>query len=141
MKLNVYQIKQLFLLKTKYATASVVATTVEYVLYSVFKYFGLAIQVAQVLSYACGMIVNFILQKKFVFKLQRSVLKAFILAMGVSFGGMLLNYLIFTSLIKLPFFQQTNFDYLAKIIATGCVFFYNFYLKRYVFEKRFFSVD
>jgi putative flippase GtrA len=63
------------------------------------------------------------------------------MAMIVSLGGMLLNYLIFTSVMRIDFFAQSHYDYLAKMIATACVFFYNFYLKRFVFEKRFFSVD
>jgi putative flippase GtrA len=141
MKLNFYQIKQLLLLKTKYATTSLVATVVEYILYSVFKYFDMGIKLAQVLSYACGILVNFFLQKKYVFQLNRSLINAFLMAMIVSLGGMLLNYLIFTSVMRIDFFAQSHYDYLAKMIATACVFFYNFYLKRFVFEKRFFSVD
>ena len=139
MKISLHQLKQLVLLKTKYATASLVATSVEYSLYALFKYLGLSKVWAQIASYSCGMIVNFLLQKRFVFDLKRSVRKAFALSMLVSLGGMGLNFLIFSSLLKVPFFD--NYDYLAKIIATGVVFFYNFYLKRYVFEKRFFSVD
>lgn len=139
MKIDIQHIKKLVALKAKYATTSLVATAVEYGLYALFKYLGFTKQIAQVISYGCGMLVNFILQKKFVFDLKRSLGKAFILAMLVSLGGMALNFLIFTALLKIPFFN--NYDYLAKIGATGMVFFYNFYLKRYVFEKRFFSVD
>ena len=139
MKFSLQQLKKLFLLKTKYATASLVATAVEYSLYAFFKYLGLSKQMAQICSYTCGMILNFILQKRFVFDLKRSLTSAFLLAMLVSIGGMGLNFLIFTSLLQIPFFNE--YDYLAKIGATGVVFFYNFYLKRYVFEKRFFSVD
>jgi len=30
-----------------------------------------------------------------------------------------------------------EYQALTKLIATGIVFFYNFYLKRYVFERKF----
>ena len=137
--MNWDQIKKLIGLKAKFATTSVIATAVEYLLYTIFRFGGMDKQVGQIISYSCGMIVNFLLQKRFVFDLKRSVSKAFILAMLVSLGGMALNFTIFSLLLKLPFFEQ--YDYLAKLCATGLVFFYNFYLKRFVFEKRFFTVD
>ena len=135
MKISWKQLKDLARLKAKFATTSVIATSVEYLMYSIFNYAGLSKRLSQVLSYACGMIVNFLLQKRFVFDLKRSVSKAFLLSMLVSLGGMAINYAIFSSLLRIPFFEQHH--YLAKLGATGIVFFYNFYLKRYVFEKRF----
>ena len=125
----------LLMLKAKFATTSLVATVVEYSLYTVFIWWGNALRLAQLLSYGVGMVVNFLLQKRFVFDLKRSVGQAFLGAMIVSLGGMTLNYFIFSWLVTIPFFG--NYHYLAKIMATGVVFFYNFYLKRYVFEKRF----
>jgi hypothetical protein len=38
-------------------------------------------------------------------------------------------------LIKIPFLNQHH--YLAKVMTSGMIFFYNFYLKRYSFEKKF----
>jgi putative flippase GtrA len=85
------------------------------------------------------MIVNFFLQKRFVFALQRKVHTAFILAIVVSLGGIALGTLIIWALNHWPFFQVHQ--YITKLCATGLVFFYNFYLKRFVFEKRFLSFD
>lgn len=131
------KLKDLFLLKAKFAMTSAVATTLDYVVYLslVNRVFSPAL--SNVISYSCGMVLNFILQKRFVFDLQRSVSKAFMLSMLVSLGGMGLSTLIVSSLSKIDFFDTRQ--YITKIIATGMVFFYNFYLKRYVFEKRFIS--
>lgn len=116
---------------------SAIATILDYVVYLslVNRIFSPAI--SNVISYSCGMVLNFILQKRFVFDLQRSVSKAFGLSMLVSFGGMGLSTLIVSGLSRIEFFDTRQ--YITKIIATGMVFFYNFYLKRYVFEKRFIS--
>jgi len=38
-----------------------------------------------------------------------------------------------------PFFAERQ--YLTKILATGMIFFYNFYTKRFIFERRLFEVD
>ena len=129
--------KDLFLLKAKFAMTSAVATTLDYVVYLslVNRVFSPAI--SNVISYSCGMVLNFILQKRFVFDLQRSVSKAFALSMLVSLGGMGLSTLIVSGLSTVDFFDTRQ--YITKIIATGVVFFYNFYLKRYVFEKKFIS--
>lgn len=131
------KIKSLFLLKAKFAMTSAVATTLDYVVYLslVNRVFSPAI--SNVISYSCGMVLNFILQKRFVFDLKRSVSKAFGLSMLVSLGGMGLSTLIVSSLSRVDFFDTRQ--YITKMIATGLVFFYNFYLKRYVFEKKFIS--
>lgn len=131
------KIKNLFLLKAKFAMTSAVATTLDYVVYLALVNRVFSPVVSNVISYSCGMVLNFILQKRFVFNLQRSVSKAFGLSMLVSFGGMGLSTLIVYSLSQIVFFDTRQ--YITKIIATGVVFFYNFYLKRYVFEKKFIS--
>ena len=68
----------LFLLKAKFATTSLVATIVEYSLYTLLIWWGNSLRLAQLLSYGVGMIVNFLLQKLFVFDLKRSVGQAFL---------------------------------------------------------------
>lgn len=131
-----HKLVKLFLLKIKYATTSLIATTLEYGLYSVFVY-GLAIgkTKAHITSYAIAMVTNFILQRFFVFEVNRSVYKVFAMAMTVSLGGLLLSSLIFSGLMSIAFFAHNH--YLAKVIASGTIFLYNFYLKRYAFEKKF----
>lgn len=130
-----HKIVQLFLLKAKYATTSAIATLLEYVVFGILKYQGFTGTYAHIVSYACGMVFNFVLQKRFIFDLKRSVSTAFLLAMLVSLGGMTLSTGIFVGLTQIQWFYEN--DYAAKLIATGIVFFYNFYLKRFVFEKKF----
>ncbi len=130
---------RLFLLKGRFALTSSVATAIDYVLYLVLVHSWLPPVSANVVSYSCGMVVNFMLQKRFVFTLQRSVSRAFLLAILVSLGGMALSTGIIYFLSKIEFFISRQ--YLAKLGATGIVFFYNFYLKRFVFEKRFITSD
>lgn len=125
----------LALLKAKFATTSLVATATEYLAYALFIYLGVALKPAQLVSYGFAMILNFFLQKQFVFELNRSTKQAFFLAILVSFGGMGLNFLIYSNLIKVEWLELNH--YIPKLIATGIVFFYNFYLKRYVFERKF----
>ena len=135
MKFAFEKLLELGLLKAKFATTGLVATAIEYVLYALLVNYGLALKSAQLLSYAVAMVVNFLLQKRFVFKLQRSTRQAFFGAVLVSLGGMALNFLIYSTLINIEFFKVNHF--ISKLLATGIVFFYNFYFKRYVFEKKF----
>lgn len=126
----------LFLLKGKYATASFVATLWEYTLYSLFIYVLLIDKTkAHISSFAIAMVTNFFLQRFFVFQLNRPILKVFAIAMTVSMGGLFLSSFLFFSLMKIAFFVKNH--YLAKVLASGTTFLYNFYLKRYAFEKKF----
>lgn len=131
-----HKLAKLFLLKGKYAIASFVATLWEYALYSLFVYvFVLDKTVAHISSFAIAMVTNFFLQRFFVFQLNRPVLKVFVIAMSVSLGGLLLSSVIFSSLMKIAFFAKNH--YLAKVMASATTFLYNFYLKRFAFEKKF----
>jgi putative flippase GtrA len=130
---------KLFALKAKFAMTSAIATGIDYTVYLVLVERVFSPVVSNIISYSCGMVVNFLLQKRFVFSLERSVGKAFLGAVLVSLGGMLLSTGIIYGLTQLDFFNE--YQFITKLIATGLVFFYNFYFKRYVFEKRFFSVD
>jgi len=126
---------ELFRLKVKYAMSSAIATAVDYGVY--FSLVGRIFQpaIAQMIAYPCGVVVNFLLQKRFVFQLERSPWHAFGLAALVSVGGMLLSSGIIHGLTQMVFFNRNQL--IAKILTSGIVFFYNFYLKRYVFERRF----
>lgn len=131
------QLKSLLQLKLKYAASAGIATAVDYAIF-----FGLknalhfSATLAQPFAYAAGVLVNFVLQKRFVFELKRSVWSAFGLALLVSLGGLLLSTgIIYVLDTHFPFFQQNAL--LAKLLTSGIVFFYNFYLKRLVFEGKF----
>jgi putative flippase GtrA len=132
--------KKLFLIKAKYATTSAIATSIDVGIFlGLVNYGGLSRVTANIISYSCGMAVNFLLQKRFVFKLQRSTWSAFLLSALVSIGGLSLNTFLVWILSRIP--MVGLYPLVPKLLATGVVFFYNFYLKRYVFEKRMFSVD
>lgn len=131
--------RKLFLLKAKFALSSLVATSVNIGLYMVLVNKILPPVPSEVIAYSVAVIINFILQRRFVFDLRRKLSHAFWLSMLVSLGGLLLSTGIIYSLNQLLFFQQNQL--VTKLCAVGIVFFYNFYFKRYVFEKRFFEVE
>lgn len=137
----VQKLKKLFFIQLRFALTSSMATLVDLGLWTLLTYLELlAPEPANIVSGFCGMVVNFFLQKRYVFDLQRKVSTAFIMALVVSLGGIALGTFIISLLVQIPFFTG-DFQILAKLCATGIVFFYNFFLKRYVFEKRFFEVD
>ena len=132
-------LKKLFLLKVKFAMTSSVATLIDYSLYLLLVYTLFQPVPSNIISSSCGMVVNFFLQKQFVFDLKRKLYTAFFLAIAVSIGGIALGTSIIWALNHWNFFQVHQ--YITKLCATGLVFFYNFYLKRFVFEKRFLTFD
>jgi putative flippase GtrA len=87
---------------------------------------------ATVIAYSSSVLLNFFMQRYFVFELRRSVRSAFALSMLVSLGGLLLDWGIVTGLHQFPFLGDQ--EWVIKGVATGIVFFYNFYAKRRVFE-------
>jgi len=131
------KIKTLLQLKLKYAASAGIATAVDYgIFFSLKNLLHYSATYAQPPAYAAGVIVNFLLQKRFVFDLKRSAWSAFGLALVVSMGGLLLSTGIIYLLDNyIPYFQQQTL--LAKLLTSGIVFFYNFYLKRLVFEGKF----
>ena len=84
-----------------------------------------------------GMIINFILQKRYVFILHRKLDAAFALSIGFSLLGIIIGSTIIGLLVKIDFFSENPF--ITKLIVTGLIFFYNFYTKRFAFEKQFLS--
>jgi putative flippase GtrA len=125
----------LFKLKFKFAMTSAIATALDYVLYMVLVTWFFAPVVSNIISYSISVVVNFSLQKRYIFTLERKVRTAFLLSVLVSVGGLILSTAIIYVLTKQAFFMEQQL--ITKLIATGLVFFYNFYLKRFVFEKRF----
>ena len=125
----------LFQMKARSAMTGAVATTVDYVIYLLLVGRLFSPVVSNIISYSCGMVINFVLQKRFVFVLQGSAYRAFLLSLMVSMGGMALSTGIIYGLTQMDFFN--HHQYITKLCATGVVFFYNFYLKRYVFERKF----
>lgn len=89
---------------------------------------------ATLIAYWSSVLLNFVLQRHFVFELNRSLRSAFVLSLLVSVGGMGLDWLIVTGLHRFPVLGQA--EWLIKGAAISIVFFYNFYAKRRVFEGK-----
>ncbi len=123
------------MMKVRFAMSSSIATTVDYVLYQVLVKYVFSPVTSNIISATVGMLINFVLHKKYIFKLNRSVKAAFLISLLVSIGGISIGTFIVKYLNGINFFN-TN-QYIIKAIATGIVFFYNFYMKRFAFEKKF----
>jgi len=123
-------------MKTKFAASSGVATLVDMGIFALLsRVTSIPVEIINIFSSLVGMVINFLLQKKYIFQLNRKVRTAFLLSLIVSLGGIIISTSIIYGLKTIDIFQ--SYPILAKIIATGIVFFYNFYLKRFSFEKKF----
>ncbi len=130
------KIKQLFLLKSKFLVTSIIATAVDIGIYLLLYYqFGQPAVISQSIAYPIAVIFNFLLQKWFIFETNRKASTTFLLAMMVSGIGYLLSLLLVFGLDQVSFLHENQFA--LKFIEKGMLFFYNFYLKRFAFEKRF----
>lgn len=118
--------------KIPFAMTGLVATGINYGMYLFLVDRVLPPGPATVVAYSSSVILNFFLQRYFVFELRRSLRSAFVLSMGVSVVGLFLDWLIVVGLHRFPLFGDQ--EWIIKLVATGIVFFYNFYAKRRVFE-------
>lgn len=125
--------------KLKFGMSSIVATSADYGLFwglvifqgGIFSEFW-----GNMISNSAGMLINFMLQKRFVFELKRNVYLVFVMSVLISLVGVLLGSTIIKLLVDhIQLFESYKIG--AKFVATGTIFFYNFYLKRYAFEDRF----
>ena len=121
--------------KVRFAVGGALATGIDYLIYFPLFEQGVAPVKAQVIAYSVSVMVNFLFQKYFVFEQQGSTRATFMWSMLVSLGGLVLSTGIIYVLNRYAFFQE--YQIIAKLMTTGLVFFYNFYCKRYVFERRF----
>lgn len=126
---------ELFQLKLRFAMTGAVATGVDYVVYLALVNRIFAPVVSNLISYPCGVLVNFVLHRRFVFHLQGSTSRAFGLSVLVSAGGLGLSTLLIYGLSQIDFFAAHQ--PVTKLASAFVVFFYNFYLKRFVFEGKF----
>ena len=120
--------------KLPFAATGLVATGINYGVYLLLVDRYLPPGPATLIAYSSSVVLNFFLQRYFVFSLNRSLRSAFALSMLVSVGGLGLDWLIVTGLHRFPLLGRA--EWLIKLVATGIVFFYNFYLKRRVFEGK-----
>jgi len=128
------KVKELLSLKSKFAVTSVIATSTDYLLFMGFIWLGWAHNWAFSAAYFLAVLLNYYLQKTYVFESKRSNQKTFWGAMLVSGSGLLIGHFIMTYLSGFAFFDA--YPILAKLLITGLLFFYNFYAKRWVFEGK-----
>lgn len=135
--------------KIPFAITGFVATGINYGLYLFLVDRYLPYMPATVIAYSSSVVLNFFMQRYFVFELRRSLRSAFLLSMLVSLGGLFLDAAIvwflhtdwvtqwmeqFILATRRSHVLPKSNEWLIKGIATVLVFFYNFYLKRLVFE-------
>ncbi len=120
--------------KIPFAITGIIATALNYGLYLLLvdRYFTPV--PASMIAYSSSVLLNFVLQRYFVFELKRSIRSAFAYSMLVSLGGLLLDATLVWALDHNDFLSARQ--YILKLIVTGIVFFYNYYGKRLVFEGR-----
>jgi putative flippase GtrA len=123
--------------KFKFGLTSSLATLVDYGLYvALTMLFFLNESLSHTISYSTGMILNFFMQRRFIFKTNRKVMHVFGLSVIFSLIGWVLSQAMFNILIHSFAFFKT-YDILAKILTTATTFLYNFYTKRFSFEKKY----
>ncbi|MBN2350476.1 MAG: GtrA family protein [Bacteroidales bacterium] len=130
-------LKEFFIPKFKFALTSSVATAVDYGSYLLLVNNLFSPVISNIISQTSGIIVNFILQKRFVFLMKRNLYAAFFLSILFSLIGLGLGTSFIYLLNKHEFFSVHQ--YITKFIVTGFIFFYNFYTKRFAFEKKIIS--
>ncbi|MEM0994846.1 MAG: GtrA family protein [Bacteroidota bacterium] len=128
--------KELLKLKSKFLVTAVIATAIDIGLY-LLLYHQLAWSevAAQSVAYPIAVLCKFFLEKYFVFESNRKAGQTFALAMLVSGIGYLLSLGLVYLLSQNTFLAAHQL--LLKIVEKGLLFFYNFYFKRFAFEKRF----
>ncbi len=119
--------------KLKFAGSGAIATSVDYVVY-VLLVSSLEPVMSNVISYSLAVVVNFLLQKKFIFTPTRKTSEALIMSIAFSVAGLMLGTLLIYLLNETHLFNANQYS--IKLIVTGIVFFYNFYTKRFAFENR-----
>jgi len=128
--------RNLLLLKSKFLVTSGIATALDIGLYCLLYYYvGFSAVVAQSIAFPIAVLLNYLLQRWFIFESHRKQSTIFFMAMAISGFGYLLSLLLVYGLDHVSFFHQHQL--LLKFVEKGIFFFYNFYFKRFAFEKRF----
>lgn len=122
-------------LKVRFGFSSVIATGVDYGLYLLLVEKYLSPVYSNLISASIGMIINFMLQRRYIFQLQRKAGMAFLISLGTSLVGVGLSTGLIYLFNKIPFFYEHQ--YITKALVIALIFNYNFYMKRFAFEKRF----
>lgn len=112
-----------------YGIVAVIAFAVDFsTLYVLTKYLGIHYLISNVFGFLFGVIVNYILSVKWVFRNKRnsSGYKEFITFFAIGVGGIMLNELIMWSVTEYFAWHYTH----SKLLATVIMFFYNFGVRK-----------
>jgi putative flippase GtrA len=126
---------QLLKVQLRFAMTGAFATGIDYVIYLTLVNRVFSPVISNLISYPCGALINFLLHRKFVFHMTGSTSATLALSFLVSLGGMGLSTGLIYLLTQMDFFA--THQPITKLLSAGVVFFYNFFLKRFVFERKF----
>lgn len=127
------EVKQLGLSMSKFAATSLLGTSLDFLSFTFIFRLLLPLFWAEIGAALIGMIVNFYMQKRFVFQLNRKVQTAFILSIAVSFILMFAGAFALTAFVSFEPFA--SFPLIAKVCVMGMKFVFNYFSKKWIFEK------
>lgn len=145
--------RNFFILFGKFAVTGAMASIVNFTVFNLLFYWGFSLDeldptlpafkqksvLADMIAYASGVLFNYVLHKRYIFEQKRSPSATFILYILVSAGGIAISAGLTWMFVKMPFFAHN--PQVMKITTMGLVFIYNFFSKRFAFEKRIFSTE
>lgn len=117
----------------KFGMVSGLATICDFALFTFVFSKILPVFWAEIISAFIGMVINFYMQKRFVFSLKRKASQAFLMSLGTSIIIMFVGAFTLKALTQISIFAQ--YLVLAKILVMGGKFILNFHTKKWVFEK------
>ncbi len=122
-----------------YLIVGVIATAVEWICYAIFDN-GLHINtyVAVALAFIISTFANWLAGRLMTFKNadKNNMLKEIVSIYGAAVVGLALNELIMWVILNFIFVQASSFEKMfAKMVATGIVFFWNFFIRKLVIYK------
>jgi putative flippase GtrA len=120
--------------KLRFTGASGLSTLVDYIIFFSALSAGISIVPSQVIAQVSGFISNLMLQRNWVFRLERSNLHVFwrlsvTVPIGLTIGAVSV-YL----LAQIPLIYE--YKILAKVITSILLFVYNYYSRRWVFQRK-----
>lgn len=145
--------KKFLILFGKFAVTGAMASVVNFAVFNLLFYWVFSLHhvdpalavfkrksvISDMIAYASGVLFNYTLHKRFIFEQRRSASVTFALYMLVSVIGLAMSAGLTWVFVKMPFFAQH--PPIMKITTMSLVFIYNFFSKRFAFEKRIFSTE
>ncbi len=129
-------IQKYILPKLKFGLGSLISTGVDYGIFFglLWTNLGLHVSIIQVISLSIGITTNFIIQRNFIFRKERSLMASMGWSLSFSITSVILSGFLVKWLYSYLFFQE--YPLLMKLLVTGLFFFFNYYTKQYSFEKK-----